>query len=449
MVNIKDAVALSQCFQKTQTTPLKVLEESLSQMSSTSSVFIQSCQDRAILEAKLATARWQANSPLSLFDGIPISWKDLFDLRGYRTTAGSIVLANSELKTADATVVAHIAQKGLVSVGKTNLSEFAYSGFGLNPHFGHPKNIYDAKCISGGSSSGAALSVAHGCVPLAMGTDTGGSVRIPAALNGLVGYRSSHHRYSHQGVFELSKTLDTLGPITHSVRDCIVLDELLTGHHSLDFPQVTIPLNELTFVVDPRITDMIALDDSVQNNFQRSVDRLKMLGCRVVEKPIDAFTQAMALIQQGLWLGSAEAFTKHESLLNSPQANEIDQRIRQRMEMARHFPASKQIRLYFAQQQLMQDLPNQLKGCVLLTPTVAHTAPEIEPLEKSTELFFETNMKTLALTMPGSFLDMPAVTLPNGFCERGLPTGLLVSTYSGNDEYILSVAHAIEASIRA
>lgn len=444
MKDLQDAISIAIQFQKRTLNPVQALENAFEKIQHTESVYIECCEKRAYREAKAAKERWDAGQPLSIFDGIPISWKDLFNIQGYKTTAGSPVLNESELKTSDASMVATLTQQGMVNVGKTNLSEFAYSGLGLNPYFGHPKNIYDQTCVSGGSSSGAAISVGVGTVPLAMGSDTAGSIRIPAAFNGLVGYRSSYTRYAKDGVFELAKTLDTLGPLALTVRDCKALDNLLLGKKSFDIPQVQVKPQQLSFVVDERVFSHPQTCEDVKNNFAQSVEKLKEQGCLVEYRPIDAFQQSLDLVDDGLWLGAAEAFTLHEKLLDSSDAEKMDQYIRARLETARHFPASKQIKLYFLKQQLQQKIRAELDGSLLLTPTVMHTAPKLAPLLDSEETFFSWNKRSLRLTMPGSFLDTPAITVPNGFCKQGLPTGLLISSYSGDDEAVFRAAHFFE-----
>lgn len=444
MKHLQDAISIAEQFQNKTFTPVQALENAFEKIQHTESVYIQLCETRAYREAKAAQARWEAGQPLSIFDGVPISWKDLFDIQGYKTTAGSPVLNDSKIKTTDASMVATLTQKGMVNIGKTNLSEFAYSGLGLNPFFGHPKNIYDSTCVSGGSSSGAAISVGRGTVPLAMGSDTAGSIRIPAAFNGLVGYRSSYTRYAKEGIFELAKTLDTLGPLALSVRDCKALDNLLLGKNILEIPQIQTKPQQMSFVVDERVFLHPKTSEDVKKNFAQSVEKLKEQGCLVEYRPIDAFQQSLDLIDEGLWLGAAEAFTLHEDLLNSSDAEKMDQYIRSRLETARHFPASKQIKLYFLKQKLQQQLHVELNGSLLLTPTVMHTAPELAPLLESEETFFDWNKRSLRLTMPGSFLDTPAITVPNGFCKRGLPTGLLISSYSGDDEAVFRAAHFFE-----
>lgn len=442
-----DAVTISQLYQTNKSNPVIQLETSLDKIKNTSHTYIEICQARAMREAIAAKSRWDAGQPLSLFDGVPISWKDLFDIQGYRTTAASAVYKNVPLKTTDADIVAKLTQVGIVSVGKTNLSEFAYSGLGLNPHYGTPKNVYNPARISGGSSSGAAVSVGLDTVPIGMGSDTAGSIRIPAAFNGLVGYRSSHSRYSKVGIYELSKTLDTLGPLANSVRDCIILDDLILGKKVFEIPEIDNRSNSFNFIVDEHILNHPDIADSVKLNFLSSIEKLQQKGYHIEYKTIEAFQRVLDLVDSGLWLGAAEAFVTHQNLLDSPQAELIDQRIRKRLERSRDFPASLQIKLYFLQQQLIRELQQQLQGRLLLTPTVMHTAPKLQPIEENEDVFFDTNMRTLRLTMPGSFLDMPAVTLPNGFDDNNLPTALLLSSFSGDDQKVLQASYAIEKVI--
>lgn len=201
-----DATALASAFAERRSDPVQVLEHALEQAARSEHVFISLCSARARREAEAAAARWRDGQPLSLFDGVPLAWKDLFDVAGSVTTAAAEVRRDAPPALLDAHCVGRLSRAGMVSVGKTNLSEFAYSGLGLNPHFGTPINPHsDAQPrIPGGSSAGSAVAVATGIVPIAMGTDTAGSIRIPAAFNGLVGFRSSSRRYSRDGVFPLA-----------------------------------------------------------------------------------------------------------------------------------------------------------------------------------------------------------------------------------------------------
>ncbi|MBI0393455.1 MULTISPECIES: amidase [Acinetobacter] len=439
-----DAISLSQQYAQGITDPIQELERAFDVIQQVNdSTFISLSIERAYREAHASTERWKAHAPLSLFDGVPIAWKDLFDVQGTVTTAGSKTRVHHATAQHDADGVMQLTRMGMVNLGKTNLTEFAYSGLGLNPHFGTPKNVVDPRCIPGGSSSGAATSVGQKIVPISMGTDTAGSIRIPASFNGLVGYRSSSSRYSKKGVFPLAASLDSVGPISRSVRDCIVLDQLMLGQIQSNTPSQPQSKN-MQIYVDLDMLNHPSVQDCVKHNFLQTIEILQQAEIRVVYKRIGAFNQAQTLIDSGQWLGAAEAYTLHEPLLHSDQAEFMDQRVRKRLLSAKDTLASSQIHLYQMAQHLKASLKTELAEGFLLTPTTAHTAPEHAPLEADEALFIQTNLNTLRLTMPGSYLDMPSISLPNGTDSNGRPTGILLSSYSGNDQSLLSVALSIE-----
>lgn len=439
-----DATEMANGFLTQKTNPLIELENLSEKIKTAENVFISTCLDRAYREAQAAKERWRAANPLSIFDGVPIAWKDLFDVNGLNTTAGSITQQSKKRAKSDAVLVQQLTRLGLVNIGKTNLTEFAYSGLGINPHYGTPKNIHNSSSIPGGSSSGAAISVGLGIVPISIGTDTAGSVRIPAALNGLVGFKSSKSRYSKIGVFPLAQSLDSIGPITRSVRDCIALDNLLIDQEKYYVSQ----LKQQHFCIDVDFIEQLELDEYVRHNFFKVVGQLKKAGARVEFKKINGFRQSISLINEGLWLGAAEAYTCHQELLESDESVLIDSRVRKRLECAKNILASTQIKLYQAALDLKLLIREELNGACMLTPTVAHTAPAIQPLLENDELFVQTNLKILKLTMPGSYLNMPGVALPNGFDQKKLPTSILVSSYEENDRNVLQSAEFIEYVIK-
>lgn len=441
---MSDATSLAEDFARGRSDPVQALEQALDQASQSAAVFICLTAERARREAEAAAARWRAGQPLSVFDGVPLAWKDLFDVAGSITTAGAAYRRHAPAALLDAPSVGLLCRAGMVSVGKTNLSELAYSGLGLNPHFGTPHNPHgrDQPRIPGGSSSGSAVAVAAGIVPIAMGTDTAGSIRIPAALNGLVGYRSSSRRYSRDGVFPLAHTLDSLGPLTRSVRDALVIDDLLHGRISTHRVR---SLKGQRFVLEQGL--LADVEPAVRNNLLRGVERLKAEGALVEMRPCATFQATLALIQQQGWLGAFEAFALHETLLDSADAEQLDPRVRRRLEAARSLPASRLIHLIEARQRLQQQLIDDLDGALLITPTVAHVAPALAALEADDDLFVSTNLATLRLTMPGSLLDMPGVTLPSGHDAQGLPTGLLLSAPAGEDARLLRAALSVESQL--
>jgi aspartyl-tRNA(Asn)/glutamyl-tRNA(Gln) amidotransferase subunit A len=445
---LTDATALVTAFAERSTDPVQALEETLEQAGRSEHVFITLCSARARREAEAAAARWRDGQPLSVFDGVPLAWKDLFDLAGTTTTAAAQVRRESPPALLDANSVGMLTRAGMVNVGKTNLSEFAYSGLGLNPHFGTPINPHsDAQSrIPGGSSAGSAVAVAAGIVPIAMGTDTAGSIRIPAAFNGLVGFRSSSQRYSREGVFPLAHILDSLGPLTRSVRDAWMIDELLHGRNPRQPPPVR-SLAGQRFWVDTTVLEDPSIEPAVRDNLLIAIACLRDAGALVQLRPLKAFQATLQLIQHVGWLGAAEAFALHKPLLDSDDAEHLDPRVRRRLEAARHTPADQLLKLYDSRLLLQQQLLDELDGAVLITPTVAHVAPPLAPLETDDDLFVQTNLATLRLTMPGSLLDMPGVALPSGRDAQGLPTSLLLSLPQGNDACVLRIALAVEAAL--
>ena len=439
---MSDATSMAEAFASGCSDPVQVLEQTLVHASTVPAVFICVTAERARREAEASAARWRAGQPLSAFDGVPLAWKDLFDVAGSVTTAGAAYRREAPAALLDAPSVGLLCRAGMVSVGKTNLSELAYSGLGLNPHFGTPHNpsSTDQPRIPGGSSSGSAVAVAAGIVPIAMGTDTAGSIRIPAALTGIVGYRSSCRRYSRDGVFPLAHTLDSLGPLTRSVRDALVIDDLLNGR---THTHVARSLKGQRFVLEQGILDDI--EPAVRTHLLRAVDQLRAEGALIEVRPCATFQATLDLIKHHGWLGAFEAFALHEALLDSDDAEQLDPRVRRRLEAARALPASQLIHLTDARHRLQQQLIDDLDGAVLITPTVAHVAPPLAPLEADDELFANTNLATLRLTMPGSLLDMPGVSLPSGRNAQGLPTGLLLSVPMGEDARLLRAALSVES----
>jgi aspartyl-tRNA(Asn)/glutamyl-tRNA(Gln) amidotransferase subunit A len=456
------ASALAAAYARRELTPTQVAERCLARAQAARGVFTQLTVSRALAQAERATARWRAGTPLGPMDGVPLTWKDLFDIRGTPTTAGSALLAHAEPAKADATLVVHAEAAGMVCIGKTSLSEFAYSGLGLNPFFGTPVNpaLGTRARAPGGSSSGAALAVALGIAPIGIGTDTAGSVRVPASFNGLVGYRASRRRYAMTGVFALAPSLDTVGPLAHSVADCIAMDAVLQGGRGDEarealaggFDAARRTLAQQTFVVDPAILDSERVTAAVRENLRARMRWLRAAGATVVEREVKSLHLVQALIDSHGWLGASEAFAMHQARLDSPQAEAMDPRVRRRLEAARDVSAARYLHLRWERQRLIAAFERDLEGATLVLPATAHTAPLLQPLEADDELFARTNLATLRLTMPGSFLDTPAVAMPSGV-ERVaapdgstdlLPTGLQLMRPRGDDARLLQIALSLE-----
>lgn len=432
-----DACDIAGHFAQGSVTPLDFTEACLSAAMASENIFITLTADRARREAAASTARWQSGTPLSPLDGIPVVWKDLFDMQDTVTTAASATRIDAPAARQDAELVRYLTEAGMVSLGKVNLSEFAFSGLGINPTFGTPL-IEDARgmtCVPGGSSSGSARAVAEGIACFGIGTDTAGSIRIPAAFSGLHGYRASRQRYSKEGVYPLAASLDTLGPLCKSVRDIITLDSILTDGVLSAFPAPH-------FVADSLLIEQSTPEVKIQA--YGFIDTLRDRGFSVVLKPVDSLHFVMRWIEDHGWPGAIEAFQLHQALLASPDAGKLDPMVRTRlMDSGKIDPAT--LDAFLAQRQAWQEaLSVELDGAVLITPTVAHPAPYVNTITDQT--FGDINRATLRLTMPGSLLDLPGITFSAGMTQEGRQTSLLFSLPSGEDERLLAAAQHIAAA---
>jgi aspartyl-tRNA(Asn)/glutamyl-tRNA(Gln) amidotransferase subunit A len=397
--------------------------------------------ERARAEAKAAAVRLREGRPKSLLDGVPIAWKDLFDLAGAVTTAGSRVLAADRAAAADAPVVQQLKAAGMVTVGRVGMTEFAFSGLGLNPHYGTPRNPHGGAepRIPGGSSSGSGVAVARGLVPVSIGTDTGGSVRIPAAFNGIVGYKATYGRYPMEGVFPLSGSLDSLGVLCRSVADAAIVDAAMRGRTTVD--AVRIASKDVTLVVPTNVVFDGAEPEVVQQ-FERALDRLSAAGVTIERKRIPAFD---AVLQLGP-LVTAEAYALHARRLAGPEAALMDQRVAARMRGGAKMTETDVLAIRDARVRLIAELRQELGPRRMLAyPTVVHVAPAIAPLEADDDLYVRINALTLRNTMLGNALELCGVSLPCGRGAHDLPVGFLLSGLGGGDAEVLGLALEIEA----
>lgn len=410
-------------------------------------LFIRTLRPRAEAEARASRERLRAGHPASLVDGVPLAWKDLFDLKGSVTTAGSAVLRDAAPATADAALVNAAARAGMVSVGCVNMTEFAYSGIGLNPHYGTPRNPRDATVARspGGSSSGSGAVVAAGIVPVSIGTDTGGSIRIPAAFNGVVGYKTSVGHFPMQGVFPLSRSLDTLGPLAQTVADCVLTDAALRG---LAAPAVgPAPVEALDFVIpDTHMMDDLA--PAVAANFEAAVARLVRAGARVRQIALPELREVAELMGRYGPLTSAEAMDVHRERLAGPEADRIDPRVVRRIRMADGMSAVDLIRLTRGRQEWIRRIDARLGNALLICPTTPSVAMPIAPLEADVEVFFHHNFRTLRNTAIGNFLDWCGLSIPSGQDSDGMPTGFMLCAPHGQDSAVLAAGLAIEPLVR-
>jgi len=413
----------------------------------TSPIFLATTRDRALKEASAAAARAKTGRMLSALDGVPIAWKDLIDMQGERTTAASDLFRGAAPAGEDAPIVKQACAAGMVNLGKLNLTEFAYSGLGLNPHYGTPLNpcATDAPRSPGGSSSGSGVAVAAGMAPIAVGTDTGGSVRIPAAFNGVTGYKSSEGRIDTTGVFALSRTLDSVGPLALTVEDCMLADAVMRGKVGAAVSRSD-PSDLSVFVPETVVLD--DLEPDVAANFEATIERLERAGVGVARGRLPEFSEAAALAAEIGTITAAEAYYEHAERIDGADRDRIDRRVVARIDMGKTMSAKDLLLLQRARTAAMARLSARLDGALVAIPTAPHVAPKIAPLEADDALFHPVNLKTLRNTAIGNFLNMPGVAMPNGTGTACMPTSFLLSAPGGQDTRLLGAALALETLIR-
>ncbi|MCZ7483616.1 amidase [Rhizobium rhizogenes] len=446
----KNIAQLSVLIQSGHLDPRSLVEETLDAIGQDDdqTIFVGLTAERAMAEAEAASKRIRDGRSCGVLDGIPVAWKDLFDLEGMATTAGSAVLAERTTASRDADVVTALKQAGMISIGRTNMSEFAFSGLGINPHYGTPRNpaSQDGHRLPGGSSSGAGVAVAAGLVPVAIGTDTGGSVRIPAAFNGVVGYKASRGRYSMRGVYPLAKSLDSLGPLTRTVQDAVWVDAAMGGKATADVAHT--PLSGLSLVV-PQTVFFDGIEDDVAAAFEQAVERLVRAGASVRRQAFPIFSELFDLIRQKGALVTAEAFALHKARLEGADAARMDPRVVARTKLGANISMPDYIAILEARERMTVAFSGMVGGHELLvSPTLPHVAAKVAPLIDDDDAFFAMNAKTLRNTQIGNFFDLCGVSIPCGTGEAEMPVGLLLSGLHGTDDHLLGVAMAAEEIVR-
>jgi aspartyl-tRNA(Asn)/glutamyl-tRNA(Gln) amidotransferase subunit A len=408
-------------------------------------VFTQLYADAARATAQHCEEQAQTGHRLGALHGVCITIKDNINVAGETTMAGGVVCAGEAPALCDAPVVQRLRDAGAVVLGKTNMSEFAFSGVGINPHHGTPVNPADKVYarVPGGSSSGAAVSVALGLADVGIGTDTGGSIRIPAALCGLVGYKSTQARIARTGVMELSRTLDTVGSITRSVRGCLAVDAVLSQQ---PLPTDAISLRGLRLAV-PQTLMMDDVDATVAQAFERTLRRLSEAGAQVVEISFKALGDIAALSMPG-GFSPIESYAAHHARLERG-ANQIDARVVARMMLGKGISAQDYLGLHNRRRAWIAAAQQTLQGFdAMLCPTVPMVAPLIEPLLEDDEAFFRVNRLLLRNPSAINYMDGCAWSLPC-HAQGDLPVGLMVSGLAGQDAHLARVALALEKFIHS
>jgi aspartyl-tRNA(Asn)/glutamyl-tRNA(Gln) amidotransferase subunit A len=381
----------------------------------------------------------------SPFAGIPVSIKDLFDIAGDTTTAGSMALRDAPPAKRDAPAVSRLRDAGFIPIGRTNMTEFAFSGLGINPHYGTPANAYDRKNarIPGGSSSGAAVSVTDGMAAAALGTDTGGSCRIPAALCGLVGFKPTAKRVPLDGAVPLSTSLDSIGPIAASVACCAVLDAVLAGEEPR--PLREFPLTGLRLAV-PQTLVFDGIDADVARAFAAARTRLSEAGAQIADLPLRELSELGRINSKG-GFGAAEAYAFHRPLIESKAAL-YDPRVLSRILRGREQDAADYIDLVRARADFIRRVGAIVAPFdALLLPTVPIIAPRIADLDDEIA-YRDINLLLLRNPTIANFLDACAISLP---CHRPgeAPVGLMLIGHHGGDGRLFDIAAAAEHLLRA
>jgi Asp-tRNA(Asn)/Glu-tRNA(Gln) amidotransferase A subunit family amidase len=413
----------------------ELVHTSLDRALGSASVFTRLFREEALAAAAHADVMRVSGQPVSPLAGIPLSIKDLIDVRGETTMAGSVVLEGRPPAAADAPVVARLRAAGAAIIGKTNMTEFAFSGVGINPHYGTPANPADPTRIPGGSSSGAAVSVAAGLCVAAIGSDTGGSIRIPAALCGLVGFKPTMRRVPTAGTIPLSPTLDTLGPIATSVADCLLIDSLIADEA---LSPLELSLEGLRFAV-PEDVVMDGIDDPVARAFTSTLSKLSANGAEIIEVPMKMLADAREINR----FAPIESYAWHQSLLAAEEMR-YDHRVAQRMRQGAGGTADELRRLRAARSEWIVQVERAMRGFdAMLMPTVPIVAPRTEALLASDEAFFEANRLLLRNPSLINLLDGCALSLP---CHRPgeLPVGLSVAGAAMTDARVIAIGAAIE-----
>jgi aspartyl-tRNA(Asn)/glutamyl-tRNA(Gln) amidotransferase subunit A len=398
-------------------------------------------ESSALAAADRVDAARRSGSKLHALAGIPISIKDLFDEAGVVTLAASKLRVGAPPATRDSVVVERLRNAGAVIVGRTNLTEFAYSCLGINPHYGTPKNVFDRTNgrIPGGSTSGGAISVADGMVAGAIGTDTGGSIRIPAALNGLVGFKPTAQRVPRDGVLPLSSSLDSAGPIAKSVADCALLDQVLAAEHD-GVPEAA-RLDSLRFAV-PKTVFQDGWSTDVASAFTAALGRLSAAGATVVELEMPEFAEAAVANPRGL-LTSTEAYGWHRKWMKDG-ADKYDPRVISRIRAGETVTAADYIDLLQSRQCFIRSINAAASGYdAMLMPTTPETAPTIADATKDDENYYRLNGRMCRNPSIVNLFDGCALSIA---CHEpgSAPVGLMIAGTQNTDRKILAIGLAVE-----
>jgi aspartyl-tRNA(Asn)/glutamyl-tRNA(Gln) amidotransferase subunit A len=448
MPNTPTLASLADDLENGRTSARELVDECLARIADSSGegarAFLHVDAEAAIEAAEAMDRLREVKAAPSPFAGIPVSIKDLFDVKGQVTRAGSRALEDSAPADADAPVVARLRRAGFVVIGRTNMTEFAYSGIGINPHYGTPKGAWQRGVghVPGGSSSGAAVSVVDRMAHGALGTDTGGSCRIPAAYNGIVGFKPTQRRVPLEGGVPLSFTLDSFGPLARSVGCCAVLDAVLANETIV--PLQPRPIKGMRLAV-PTTVALDELDDEVARTFERALETLSRQGALIERIAVPEFLDVGMMNTKG-GFAAAESFAWHRYLIVS-HGDVYDPRVAMRILRGEAISAADYIDLLDARRSMITRATVRLAPYdALVLPTTANTPPRIADLADD-KAFAKANLLSLRNCTLINMIDGCAISLP---CHREgeVPVGLMVAASGGSDRRVFELAAAMEGVIR-
>jgi aspartyl-tRNA(Asn)/glutamyl-tRNA(Gln) amidotransferase subunit A len=439
---------LAQALAEGTATSRSLIEESLARIADPDGegarAFIKVHTEQARAMADAADLLRKANRAPGPYAGIPIALKDLFDIAGEPTPAGSAILADAPPAMANAPVVARMLAAGFVPIGRVNMTEFAFSGLGINAHYGTPSSPWDrgSKRIPGGSSSGTAVAVADGMAAAGLGTDTGGSCRIPAAFCGIAGYKPTARRIPITGVLPLAPSLDSVGPLAPSVACCAEIDAILVGETPV--APIAVNLNGLRLAV-PENMVLEGMDQTVAAAFDKALSMLSVAGARIQRTRFADFDELPAVNAKGGFAAS-EAYAWHRHLLTTRRSG-YDPRIAVRIARGEHMSAADYVDLLQARARLIVrfDRATEPYDCVLM-PSVPIVAPRIADLDDE-RAYNSINMLILRNAALSNFFDRCAISVP---CHRkgDAPAGLMLVGETMGDARLFGIAAAVEAVLR-
>jgi aspartyl-tRNA(Asn)/glutamyl-tRNA(Gln) amidotransferase subunit A len=448
MPNMPTLATLAADLESGRTSARRLVEECLAKIADPAGegarTFVHVDKEAALEAADAMDHLRKAKAAPSPFAGIPVSIKDLFDIKGQVSRAGSRALEDSAPAEADAPVVARLRAAGFIVIGRTNMTEFAYSGIGINPHYGTPKSAWNRSVghVPGGSSSGAAVSIADGMAFGALGTDTGGSCRIPAAFNGIVGYKPTQRRIPLDGGVPLSFSLDSFGPLARSVACCATLDAVLADEPLQPLQPRSVKGMRLAVPTTVALDD---LDDAVAKTFDRALAALSRAGALIERIEVPEFLDVGVMNSKGGFAAS-ESYAWHRYLIVS-HGDVYDPRVRVRILRGEGISAADYIDILKARRSFIARTEQRIAPYdALVLPTTANTPPRIADLADD-KAFTTENLRSLRNCSLINTLDGCAISLP-AHHEGEVPVGLMLAASGGSDRRIFELAAGMENIIR-